>query len=121
MGGNGGGKDPKEPKSQPTPREPEEIRNPFGQMLQDMKTMKKGEKDLQEEHRNYEKLKYYAASQHEQDATNEAITAIQQLAIDRKPNLMHEAAVDTANDDLLDAVDHRKIQEHLGQHKHGFT
>jgi len=113
--------DSKQPQAARTPREPEETRNPFGQMLADMKSMKKSEHDLFDEHKNYEKLKYYAAPQHEQDAVNEAVTAMQTLAIATRPSREADQIASDANQDLIDAVDHRKITEEQGRLKHHFT
>lgn len=114
-------KDTEEPRTQETPREPEEVGNPYGQMMADMQNMKVSEKHLQNEHKRYQKLKYFAASQHEQDAVNEAITVVHQLAVARKPDRILDAAADEANDNLIESIDRRKKLEHLGTTKHGFT
>lgn len=99
--------DPKEPRKE-NPRLPDEVRNPFGQMVQDLEDMKTSEKDLDRQHTRYKKMEYYAADQQESDAVKEAVTASQDMASTEYPDPKAEEIAISANQDLVAAVAHRQ-------------
>merc|ERR1711871_1832218 len=96
------------------PRLPPEPRNPYGQMVQDMQDLKLSRRKLNENMRDYEKMQYHAVSAEEQDAVNNAITAVQGLMNARKPSQKLDAAADSANTQLMQATRDRRKREAKG-------
>jgi hypothetical protein len=104
------------PPKEPTPvavdqAEPDEVRNPYGQMLADLQAVGKSQEEAEEEKRRYDKLQYYDASVAESDAVQEAITTATGLMVVDKPDPGLEAAATAANEQLVEAVDHRRKLE----------
>jgi len=112
--------DPKEP-MRPNPRFPDEVRNPFGQMLQDMEEQKKNQRELDKEHRMYKKHEYYAVSEHEEDAVKEAVAAGQAMLVSDYPDKEAEDEAQSANDDLLKAEKARRTAEAEGHSEYKFS
>merc|ERR1711871_1865420 len=96
------------------PRLPPEPRNPYGQMVQDMQDLKLSRNKLNENMRKYENMQYHAVSAEEQDAVNNAITAVQGLMTARKPSQKLDAAADSANTQLMQATRDRRKREAKG-------
>lgn len=79
-----------------------------------MQDLKLSRNKLNENMRNYEKMQYHAVSAEEQDAVNNAITAVQGLMNARKPSQRLDAAADSANTQLMQAAKDRRKREAKG-------
>lgn len=108
-----GGSPPVEPQADPLL--PEQPRNPYGQLLQDMEDQKLSQAAMTHKMNLYQKMQSMAASDLEQDATNNDIIAINDMLIARKPSkktlkkLNDKASI--ANQQLLEAEQRRRKME----------
>jgi len=106
-----GGSPPVQP--QQNPRFPYEPRNPYGQLLEDMEKQKRSQAAMTHKLRQYQKMQSMAASDIEQDATNNDIVAINALALAKKPSKKLDDAASAANVQLTEAEKNRREAEGL--------
>jgi len=94
---------------------PPRVRNVYGQMVDDIKRLGKSYKKVRKQRRAYDQLKMYGDSQRVQDATKVAISADQQMALQKRLSKRVGIAVDSANDGLAVALAHERKSEKRGQ------